>query len=125
MRRTLIDPVLRDSARRLRRDATAAEKVLWRAIRRSALGVTFRRQHPIGGVIADFACVEARVVFEIDGGQHGGECDEARDAALNASGWRVLRYWNNEVLENLNGVLADMARALKEARGASDEAPPP
>lgn len=112
-RRTVIDPHMRDAARRLRREATDAERILWRALRAAALGVTFRRQHVIGAYIVDFACVEARLVIEIDGGQHGGEEDAARDNALHAGGWRVLRYWNNEVSENLDGVLADITRALK------------
>ena len=104
---------MRDAARRLRREATDAERLIWRAIRGSALGVAFRRQHVIGAYIVDFACVEARLVIEIDGGQHGGEQDAVRDNALHAGGWRVLRYWNNEVSENLDGVLADITRALK------------
>ena len=113
MPRTLLDPLLRDAARRLRRDSTEAERILWRAIRGSALGVGFRRQHPIGSAIVDFACVEARLVIEIDGGQHGGAADAERDEALRAAGWRELRYWNSEVMENLDGVLAEITRALK------------
>lgn len=62
----------------------------------------------------DFASVESHLVIEIDGGQHGGPDDAARDAVLQAAGWRVLRYWNNEVVENLDGALADIARALKD-----------
>jgi very-short-patch-repair endonuclease len=114
MLRTLRDPVLRDSARRLRRDATDAERKLWQAIRADALGVRFRRQHPVGGVITDFACLEARVIVEIDGGQHGGARDAQRDEALRADGWRVLRYWNNDVLENVGGVVADIAAVVRE-----------
>ncbi len=114
MRHTLRDPMQRDAARRLRRDATEAEKRLWRTLRREALGVAFRRQHPIGGAVADFACLEAMLVVEVDGGQHGGEDDAQRDAVMRAAGWCVLRYWNNEVLENLDGVVADIARASKE-----------
>ncbi len=114
MPRTLLDPLLRDSARRLRRDATGAERVLWRAIRGEALGVRFRRQNPIGGAIADFACVELRLVVEVDGGQHCGEADAARDSGMHAAGWRVLRYWNNEVMENLDGVLADITRVVRD-----------
>jgi very-short-patch-repair endonuclease len=104
---------MRDAARRLRRDATVAERKMWRALRGDALGATFRRQHPIGAYIVDFACIEARIVVEVDGGQHGGKSDAVRDESLSAAGWRVLRYWNNEVLENLDGVLADIARAFK------------
>jgi very-short-patch-repair endonuclease len=104
---------MRDAARRLRREQTDAERIVWRALRAAALAVTFRRQHPIGSAIVDFACVEARLVIEIDGGQHSGAADAERDEALRAAGWRVLRYWNNEVMENLDGGLADIARALK------------
>ncbi len=113
MRHTLRDPALRDAARRLRRDATEAEKRLWRVLRGSALGAAFRRQHPIGGAVADFVCLDAKLVVEVDGGQHGGLDDMERDRAMRAAGWRVLRYWNNEVMENLDGVVADIARALR------------
>lgn len=102
---------------------TAAERLLWRALRHDALGVRFRRQHPIGRIIADFACVEARLIIEVDGGQRGGEADAARDAELRALGWRVLRYWNNEVVENTSGVVADVMRAL--SRCIRSGSPPP
>jgi len=102
-------------SRRLRHQATHAETRLWRAIRDDALGTRFRRQHPVGNFIVDFACTEARLVIELDGGQHGGERDAARDAELRAAGWRVVRYWNNEVMENLDGVLADLRSRLEAA----------
>jgi primosomal protein N' (replication factor Y) len=102
---------------------TDAERTLWRAIRDEALGVRFRRQHPIGTAIADFACVEAKLVIEVDGGQHGGVKDAARDAALQAAGWRILRYWNNEVIENCDGVVADVLAALRGTAGMG--LPPP
>ncbi len=106
---------LRDVARRLRRDATPAEKRLWRVIRGDALGVTFRRQHAIPPYIADFASIEAMRVVELDGGTHAERDDPARDAALADAGWRVLRCWNNEVMGNLEGVLQRIAEAV-EAR---------
>jgi primosomal protein N' (replication factor Y) len=105
------------SARRLRREATDAERHLWSALRRSALGAAFRRQHPIPPHIADFACVEGLVVVEVDGGQHGGARDLARDVAMQGAGWLVLRFWNNEVLENLPGVTETIARALAHRLG--------
>jgi primosomal protein N' (replication factor Y) len=111
------NPTLGAAARLLRRDATEEERLLWRALRRDALGAAFRRQHPIPPYIADFACLEARLVVEVDGGQHGGAGDAVRDAAMVAGGWQVLRYWNNEVRGNLDGVLADIVRALKERLG--------
>ncbi|WP_237213874.1 endonuclease domain-containing protein [Falsiroseomonas oryziterrae] len=118
MPRILNDPVQRDAARRLRRDMTNAERVLWAALRHDALGVRFRRQHPIGRYVADFACVEAKLVVEIDGGQHGCTLDAERDAAMQRLGWMVLRYWNNEVLENRDGMLADIARVARGRTGA-------
>jgi very-short-patch-repair endonuclease len=99
-------------ARRLRRESTDAERALWHALRRNALGVSFRRQHPIPPYVADFACVEARIVVEVDGGQHGGPRDTMRDAAMRAAGWRVLRFWNDEVLRNRPGVLTRIQEAL-------------
>ncbi|MBU8540486.1 endonuclease domain-containing protein [Falsiroseomonas tokyonensis] len=111
------DPRLRDIARRLRRDATVEERRLWRALRQNALGAAFRRQHPIPPHVADFACLEAKLVVEVDGGQHGDARDAARDAAMTAAGWRVLRYWNNEVRANLAGVVEDIARVLGERLG--------
>ncbi|MGK7868921.1 endonuclease domain-containing protein [Falsiroseomonas sp. E2-1-a20] len=111
------DPTLGAAARRLRRDATVEERLLWRALRRNALGAAFRRQHPIPPFIADFACIEARLVVEVDGGRRGDAGDAVRDAALVAAGWHVLRYWNNEVRGNLEGVLADVVRVLKVRMG--------
>jgi very-short-patch-repair endonuclease len=103
-------------ARRLRRDPTDAERALWHALRRNALGVGFRRQHPIPPYVADFACVEARIVVEVDGGQHGGPRDATRDAAMHAAGWRVLRFWNDEVLRNRAGVVTRIQDALAGRR---------
>ena len=99
-------------ARRLRRDSTDAERAMWHALRRNALGTGFRRQHPIPPYFADFACVEARVVVEVDGGQHGGPRDATRDTVMRAAGWRVLRFWNDEVLRNRDGVLTRIQDAL-------------
>ena len=98
----------RDRARELRRDMTLAERKLWGVIRDRQLdGFRFRRQHPIGPYIADFACVEAGLIVEVDGGQHmGAETDRARDAFLREKGFHVLRFWNNEVMANLEGVRA-------------------
>jgi primosomal protein N' (replication factor Y) len=118
---------LRDRARSLRRDMTAVERKLWRAIRLDALGVTFRRQHAIPPYIADFACVELRLVIEVDGGQHGEARDASRDAAMREAGWLVLRFWNNEVMENLEGVLqriAEVTAALRQRVSPHPDPPP-
>ncbi|MBU8539839.1 endonuclease domain-containing protein [Falsiroseomonas tokyonensis] len=111
-------PNLHDRARRLRRDATDAELILWRLLRTRQVALKFRRQHPVPPYVADFACVALRLVVELDGGQHGGPRDVARDTAMRAKGWIVLRYWNNEVLENPDGVLADILRVAAEVKPA-------
>jgi very-short-patch-repair endonuclease len=102
-------------ARRLRREMTDAESLLWRRIRdRTLLRRKFRRQHPIGPYVVDFACLEARLVIELDGGQHDRRADETsvRTAVLECHGFRVLRFWNSDVLGNLEGVLERIAGAL-------------
>lgn len=109
-------PHLHDAARHLRRGQTDAEAALWRRLRARSLMFKFRRQHPIPPFVADFACVETRLVIEIDGGQHGGDRDAARDATLAAQGWRVLRYWSTDVLRNPEGVVADILRVAHESR---------
>jgi very-short-patch-repair endonuclease len=93
---------------------TDAERRLWRELRLRKIGGRFRRQHPIGGYIADFACLEAWLVVEIDGGQHAEavEADGVRTSALEAEGFRVFRFWNNEVFENIEGVVQRIAEAL-------------
>jgi very-short-patch-repair endonuclease len=104
-------------ARRLRRDATDAERRLWQALRERLPGWKFRRQHPIGPHIADFACPACKLAIEIDGGQHAHQAgaDATRTAALAAAGYRVVRFWNNEVLENAEGVLEAIAREIARA----------
>ncbi len=108
----------RDFARLLRRNLTDAEQRLWsRLRRRQVLGWKFRRQLPIGPYIADFVCLEAKIVVEIDGGQHGGAEDHERDEWLDREGYRVLRFWNNEVLAETDAVLEVIAMELRR-RGA-------
>ena len=103
-------------AKRLRRDMTDAERRLWRELRARNLGAKWRRQQPIGSYIADFVCQQARLIVEVDGGQHNGsEADERRTAWLESVGYRVLRFWNNEVSENAEGVLIRIAQALASA----------
>lgn len=97
----------RDRARRLRREQTDAEGKLWYLLRNRRLaGYKFKRQFPIGPFIADFACAELKLIIEADGGQHADRqsYDERRTRWLESEGWRVLRFWNNEVLENIEGV---------------------
>ncbi len=93
-------------ARNLRKNSTDAENLLWRHLRAGRLeGLKFRRQQPIGNHIVDFVCFEKRLVIEVDGGQHGTEKDSKRDKWFAEQDFRVLRFWNNEVLGNISGVL--------------------
>ena len=103
------------TARHLRRAATEVEGRLWAALRSRQHGFKFRRQHPVPPFTVDFACIEARLIVELDGGQHGAERDAERDAILAGAGWLVQRYWNTDVISNLEGVLADIM-ALAAAR---------
>ena len=107
----------RDFARRLRRDMTDVERALWRCLRRRQLdGHRFRRQNPIGPYIVDFVCIEQRLVIEVDGGQHADSAwDRVRDACLRSRGFRVLRFWNNEVLEQIEGVCGMILESLSKA----------
>lgn len=101
--------------RRLRRDSTDAERLLWAHLRSRQLeGFKFRRQMWLCGFIADFACVEARLVVEADGGQHDGarERDEQRSSLFAQEGYRTLRFWNHDVLANIEGVLSAIRAAL-------------
>ena len=112
-------------ARSLRRDATEAEKHLWKHLRSGQLGVKFRRQMWLAGSIADFASVEARLVIELDGGQHAdSESDARRTERLTAEGYRVLRFWNNDVLENVEGVLRVISGALPSPSHAASQRGP-
>jgi very-short-patch-repair endonuclease len=101
-------------ARRLRRNMTGAERRLWARLRDHQLGGwAFRRQHPIPPYVADFACIDVRVVVEVDGGQHAeSKSDQKRDDFLASQGWRVIRFWNNDVLANTEGVLMQLLAAL-------------
>jgi very-short-patch-repair endonuclease len=91
----------------LRKRSTDAEKLLWKHLRSKQLeGLKFRRQQPLGNYIVDFVCFEKQIVIEVDGGQHAEErIDKERDRWLNREGFKVLRFWNNEVLQNSKGVL--------------------
>ena len=110
---------LRTNARALRKYSTDAERVLWSELRDHRLnGVGFRRQVPIDNYIADFMCHAARLVIELDGGQHfsgrGEQADAARSAVIEAKGFRVLRFSNHDVMTNRVGVLETIAAAIAE-----------
>jgi len=96
-------------ARRLRRDQTDAERVLWFHVRDRRLnGLKFKRQVPIDKYIVDFCCAEARLIVELDGGKHATRDETNRTAVLEAMGHLVLRFWNNDVLQNTEGVLEEI-----------------
>ena len=99
---------LRAFARKMRNAPTEAEERLWGALRNRRLDkLKFRRQVPVGAYIADFVCMEAKLIVEVDGTQHAeSRRDVARDADLEAGGFRVLRFWNDEVMRDLDSVCA-------------------
>src|SRR5947208_2085175 len=109
------------TARQLRQAQTDAERRLWFALRdRRLAGYKFRRQYPIGRFIVDFACITFRLIVEADGGQHAQEPRDARRGAiLEAQGWRILRFWNNEILDNTEGVIETVLRTLRCAAAPS------
>jgi very-short-patch-repair endonuclease len=131
IKRTVSD-FKRQSARRLRSDSTNVEAVLWRHLRQLNLkGSHFSRQAVIGPYIADFACLAARLLIEVDGSQHGTDGGKRRDDArtrwLNAEGYRVLRFWNNDVMSEPKSAMEAIYRALDVTppRLPSADDPPP
>lgn len=105
----------RSRAKELRNNPTEAERILWQHLRlRQFGGYKFRRQQPLGNYIVDFVCLGKRLVVEVDGGQHNSQhsYDERHDAWLEQQGFRVLRFWNNEVLQNVEGVKGAIWQAL-------------
>jgi very-short-patch-repair endonuclease len=111
------------NARALRSGMTDSERALWSRLRQQQLGVKFRRQHPLGHYIADFACLSPKFIVELDGSQHAdqGEYDERRDAFFAAQGFKVLRFATDEPLKNMDGVLA----VIVEQLGLAGESPHP
>ena len=98
-------------AKILRKRPTDAEKLMWRHLRGKQLeGFKFRRQEPIGRYVGDFVCYEKRILVEVDGGQHSVEKDGDRKRWLEGQGFKVLRFWNNDVLKNIQGVLEVIRR---------------
>jgi len=107
----------REFARQMRSELTNAEAILWAQLQKRQLkGWHFRRQHPVGHFIADFACAKAKLVIEVDGATHGSDREQTRDekrtAFLESRGWRVLRVWNNDIYDNLDGVMDAIGAAL-------------
>ena len=105
----------RDRARELRRNMTDAEKKLWSRLRDRQIGnYKLRRQAPLEGYIVDFLCIEKHLVIEVDGGQHAERTaeDAERTAKLEAAGYQVLRFWNPDVIRNINGVVEVIMRTV-------------
>ena len=106
---------LTDVAKRLRHGMTDAERVLWREVRAHRFaGFKFKRQEPLGLYVVDFVCYEAKLIIELDGGQHANqqEADAERTRWLESRGFRVVRFWNNDVLANTAGVMQEIEKEL-------------
>jgi very-short-patch-repair endonuclease len=114
-------PKARLNARALRRDMTDAERKLWSGLRGEQLGFKFRRQHPLGNYIADFACLEPKLIVELDGSQHedNHDYDLGRDGFFKAQGFAVLRFASNAPFQNLDGVLNAVLHQLNMLAGAA------
>ena len=131
---TRMKAATKQHSRRLQREMTDAEKLLWRHLRMEQFdGYKFRRQHPLGNFIVDFVCLDAALILEVDGGQHAdnSDSDDARTHWLQGKGFHVLRFWNNEVMGNIEGVKLAIwnylkgVEALHAAGGDSKFLPPP
>ncbi len=112
-----INDFKRKTAKLLRANTTGAEDILWRHLKRLEVkGSHFRRQVPIGPYVADFACLKDRLIIEVDGSQHGNDVDSRRDEArtrwLNSEGYRVVRFWNNDVMSKTEAVLEAIYGAI-------------
>jgi len=117
----------RQFAKSLRQQMTDAERLLWRHLRNRGLGGwKFRRQYPVGPFVVDFICLEKNIVIEVDGGQHAEreELDLQRSAYLNKMGYKVLRFWNNEVLQETEAVLNSIFTILSDI-GKNSPSPRP
>jgi len=112
------NPKTKHKAIKLRKDPTPAERKLWSRIRNDQLGVTFRRQHAVGNYIPDFCSPKAKLIIELDGSQHldQEEYDEERTKQLEQAGYKVIRFWNNDVIKDIDGVIRAIILALESER---------
>ncbi|RMG34993.1 MAG: DUF559 domain-containing protein [Gammaproteobacteria bacterium] len=120
-------PTTRDHARAVRHNPTDAERHLWQRLRNRQLqGFKFRRQHPVGPYIVDFLCDQAKLVVELDGGQHQAqtEYDQERTRFLERKGYRVVRFWNDQVFKETEAVLEEILRRLNQESSIQDTPPP-
>ena len=112
----MVEKRLTPVARDLRRASTDAEKRLWSRLRARQLGPKFLRQFPIGPHVADFACRSLKLVIEVDGGQHGPDVDASRTLTIEQFGFQVIRFWNRDVLTNIDGVLSAILLKIERHR---------
>jgi very-short-patch-repair endonuclease len=110
------NPKTKHTAIQLRKKSTPAERKLWSRIRDDQLGVTFRRQHAVGNYIPDFCCPKSKLIIELDGSQHleQEEYDQERTKYLESLGYRVIRFWNNDVTNNIDGVILAIIHAMED-----------
>lgn len=117
-----------ETARKLRKNPTEAERVLWQHLRQKSIeGHRFRRQHPMGPYVLDFVCLEEKMVIEVDGGQHAADVvsDANRTFWLKKNGFKVIRFWNHEVLKNLEAVIRVIRLSLSGSNDTPLLSPPP
>ena len=117
-------PKTMHKAGELRKEPTPAESKLWSRIRNDQLGVTFRRQHAVGNYIPDFCSPKAKLIIELDGSQHlqQEEYDQERTKYLESQGYKVIRFWNSDVLNNTEGVILAILHALENKSQQNDDA---
>ena len=109
------NPITKHQAIKLRKESTPAERKLWSRIRNDQLGVTFRRQHAVGNYIPDFSSPKAKLIIELDGGHHfeQEEYDRERTKYLESQGYKVIRLWNNQVMNDIDGVIRAITFAME------------
>jgi very-short-patch-repair endonuclease len=117
------NPKTKHNAIQLRKKLTPAERKLWARVRNDQLGVTFRRQHAIGNFIPDFVCIEKKLILELDGSQHleQVEYDSERTKYFETLGYKVIRFWNNDVMKNIDSVLTVVLNTVNEELSRSED----
>ena len=111
-------PTIMHRAGELRKESTPAERKLWAYLRGDKLGVNFRRQHAVGKYIPDFCAVQEKLIIELDGSQHldQQEYDAERTKYLEEQGYKVIRFWNNQIMNDMNGVILAITFAIEEIK---------
>ena len=114
------NPKIKHQAIQLRKKSTPAERKLWSRIRDDKLGVTFRRQHAVGNYIPDFCSPKTKLIVELDGSQHieHEEYDAERTGYLETQGYKVIRFWNNDVMNDIDGVILAIMHVMEDRKGS-------